>query len=546
MKIKYRFLIYTVFLFPVILLSQEKPGISEEELSSDPVNFINRSQEAAPYNIRKKEVEAGEELARNVLQKNNASYNERGIQITRIFDKSDPKFGADLVMVMPTAGFGHIHTLQRILAGYMMEAYGYNQKNALLLSRFILYYNAHNRGKIENIKNKYSEKVSNAVVPEKLGIDLSFKNWAGKTQLVIPLKKNLARTGDTDMNNAELKNNGGASTEKENKELSKIEEKRNEEDLQKLDEKEKTLTKEETVLKKQEEQIKKEETKINTEIKKSEEKITELKKNPVLNADQIKKEEQKKEALQNKKTETTAKAEQTAKQKEEVQKKKEEVVQQKQETKAAASSAGKETAAAQQIQKLQEENKQLKEEKKKEEVSQNVVGEKILFMRVLEFTANSHYHSELWAIDTVKDDALFRSPYSNICGREFNVIPDQGILVIGYPGDPQHTSEHHFAILDSESLTMKTEGKEIIFWRTPVKVMDGKIYAIEIHNNQYFLSRFKPDLTLDTRSETPVSSDSEITFTKNKIYLTGTKTGSNTKISVFNRGDMKHIKTFAP
>ena len=538
----------SALLIPQMIFSQNKPDISHDEVKSKKVEFINRTARPASREVRLREVKLGEELSKPVLAgENDALIN--GVAIKRVFQADLEGFGADILIVNPQANFGHINAIHRVLSGYIARSFEYDLDQADTLARYILYYNANHRNDLKTVEQKYSEDVIAALDKTKIGIDRSYQNWSGKTQILIPLRKNLVRPNGTDLNNGELeKTVGEDGTKEEQKELEKIQDERKEEDLKKLDEKEKELTKEETALKQEEKKIVQEEKKTDTEIKKTDEKITELQKDPVKNADQIKKEEAKKEDLTKKQQDTAKKKETVKTEQAKVQKQKQEVAAQKQETKGTAGTdAAKPTETAAKVEKLEQENQQLKEEiKAKEEKSENVVGEKILFMRVMQTTENSHYQSELWSIDTLNDDALFRSPYLNICGREFTVIPDQGILVIGYPGEAAHTSEHRLVLLDPASLTLKKEGTDVVYFRTPVKLMDGKIYTVAIHESMYYLTRFNPDLTLDARSENPISSDSEITFTKDKIYLTGKKTNGATKISVFKRTDLTHIKTFEP
>ena len=48
-------------------------------------------------------------------------------------------------------------------------------------------YGAMNCGKSDTLKAKYSETVMAALKPDTAGIDRVYRNWAGRTQLVIPL-----------------------------------------------------------------------------------------------------------------------------------------------------------------------------------------------------------------------------------------------------------------------------------------------------------------------------------------------------------------------
>ena len=176
-----------------------------------------------------------------------------------------------------------------------------------------------------------------------------------------------------------------------------------------------------------------------------------------------------------------------------------------------------------------------------------MVEDKILFMRVLRYTSKGHYNNELWYIDAAKDDALQRSSFTKICSREFVVMKDVGILVTGYIGEVDDPSEHRLILLNTDNLDKKTESEERVFWNTPMIQKDGMIYAIMEKDGEYFLARFNNDLTVDAVSSAPVNLYSDITFYKEKIYLTGKpRSGENTTIQVFNRADLKLAKTIEP
>jgi len=150
-------------------------------------------------------------------------------------------------------------------------------------------------------------------------------------------------------------------------------------------------------------------------------------------------------------------------------------------------------------------------------------------------------------LDAAKDDALYKSPFTSICGRVFIVVPGQGVVVIGYEGTGTDASQHILALLDQEKLNLKSKTKENIYWRSPLILRDNKIYAIEIKDGNYYLSRFNPDLSLDARSSEEISGDSDITFFNEKIYVTGKAQGAGaTTIKSFNRSDLKVLKTIKP
>jgi hypothetical protein len=193
------------------------------------------------------------------------------------------------------------------------------------------------------------------------------------------------------------------------------------------------------------------------------------------------------------------------------------------------------------IKKMAQELTELKaKEKDKVENSENVVGEKIVFLKVKEFLAEGHYSSEMWAVDTENDDELFQSPFKKVCGKEFKEL-GTGVVVMSFKeNDVLGTDTHHLALLDKENLKLIKQTQEIIFWRSFVKEQSGKIYAIEVKDGKYYLAQFKEDLTFEMRSSDPINPDCEIAFKKNKIYLTKrAQDNSGVSIRVLNRDSLK-------
>jgi hypothetical protein len=97
------------------------------------------------------------------------------------------RLDADILFLNASAGVDHITNLRRILTGYLMAAYGYSQEDAETLSIFITVYNAIYRGQLEQFSSKYKSAVLTYLTEDSVGLSKNWEEWAGKTQLVIPL-----------------------------------------------------------------------------------------------------------------------------------------------------------------------------------------------------------------------------------------------------------------------------------------------------------------------------------------------------------------------
>ncbi|MCR9144393.1 MAG: hypothetical protein NXI24_19295 [bacterium] len=541
------------------------PGLDRDEIRSPRVDFINRNNTPYSQAARRAEVASGSTLADQVIEKKEAT--DDGITIKRIFDKDAKGYGADVVTIEPSANIGHINRIQRVITGYLMKAFEYSEADATAIARFVLYYNANNRQSEKLLSDKYIPAVAENIDIKKLGIDRSYRNWSGNTQMVIPIRLSAVRPGETDLNNKEINEETKNVDQAEIDRLKKIQEERNREEQKKLAEKEDELKKQQENLKKNEEELKREQEKTEDSRTDTGKRLEELRNDPNADPADIKKAEEEVKEIEKKQEEVAEKIEEVKEQQEETAQKQEEVKEQQQEIaeqqeEAANNNTGDNTGDnnnqpgdntgdntdAAKVEELQKENEELKKaQEEKEEISENVVEDKILFMRVLRYTSKGHYNNELWYIDATKDDALQRSSFSKICSREFIVVEDAGILVTGYIGEVDDPSEHRLILLNTDDLDKKTESEERVFWNTPMINKDGKIYAIMEKDGEHYLARFNNDLTLDAASSEPVNLYSDITFYKEKIYLTGKpRSGENTTIQVFNRADLKLIKSITP
>ena len=94
---------------------------------------------------------------------------------------------ADILFLNETAGVDHITNLRRIITGYLMAAYGYSQEDSETLAVFITVYNAVYRGLLSQFSSKYKAAVLTYLTEESVGLSTNWEEWAGKTQIVIPL-----------------------------------------------------------------------------------------------------------------------------------------------------------------------------------------------------------------------------------------------------------------------------------------------------------------------------------------------------------------------
>ncbi len=550
------------------VFSQGKAPIGTKEIqSSRKIQFQNKSARKASPEIIQENTGKGKELSTLITKDPSKEAEYQGLKIKRFLPGKDNKFGGDILTIAEDQSFDHINSIARILASYIENSFQYSEVNSETLALYVLYYNAAHRKNQPFFQKKYTDELNNYLNKDKIGIDTSYRNWPGKTQLIIPIVGNILKDSGSDVTTDELENEVSKLVQKEKdpetKEKMKTEKEKMDQ-LQKdklIEEKKQVVVKKEEVAKK-EQDLKAKENANKQALAKTEADLQELKKDPVKNATKI--EEKQKEVLkvQEEKKKIEEDKKQVAETKEQLDKKEESLAKKEEAKKDSPSSTTENTNSTtadkpisndsktqQKVEEVKEELAKVKEElKKKEEKSENVINDRIVFMKFIKYDAEGHYSNELWAIDPIKDDTLFKSPYNNICSKEFVEVKNQGILVLGYEGEKIDDRKHKLVLLDATTLKFKKQSDASdVFWRTPMVYTDDKIYVIEKFEGNYHLSRFKPDLELDIRSSEPGEENSEITFFKDKVYINGKGKGEGkTTIKVFKRDDLKLIKTITP
>ncbi|EMY76748.1 hypothetical protein LEP1GSC060_3210 [Leptospira weilii serovar Ranarum str. ICFT] len=551
---------FVCFGFSLSLFSQDSSKLGEKEVrSSQKVRFINRSSERAGEEVRGTNEKVGLSLADILKKEPDKTHTQGGISVTRIAPE-EKKFGADVFAILEDSDYGHINSIQRILAGFVKSNFGYDDKNSDILATYILYYNAIHRKDKGYVGKKYSNSVIKFVSHNYIGISKRYSEWPGKTQILIPLVEDVL---GKDVHTDELE-------DEVNKELDKKKEGEGEKDkFSDLQNEKNKKELEEVKRRKEENQNKQKE--ISDKETRTDKELQDLNKDPVKNKTQITEKKKEKEQIQKEK-EAAKKEEQKLKEKEkEVVKKDEERKNNKTGSSGSSgsssssksdsksdsssksgsdskSSSDDKKSEAELKKELADTKKELEtkkeEEKKKEEFDKNVVGGKILFLKTLKYLDKGHYNNELQVLDPTKDDTIVRGDFNKICGRTFEIV-DGKALVIGF--EDGHSSNHKLILIDQETLKPTISAEDNIFWRSPMIVKGDEIYAFEEVEEKYYLSRFGKDLKKQAKSSEEISPNSNVTFYGEKIYVTGKEESSGSvQITVFNKADLKLIKKIKP
>lgn len=117
----------------------------------------------------------------------NGSYTIRRI----LGDPDSAGRAADLIELGPGAGVDRIVNLRRIVSGYLERAWSYSREDADLLARFVTIYNAVQRGNLAFFEQRYRPAVAAELDAARVGLAISYREWPGATQLVVPIRADL-------------------------------------------------------------------------------------------------------------------------------------------------------------------------------------------------------------------------------------------------------------------------------------------------------------------------------------------------------------------
>ncbi len=182
---KKNILIAALCLLPIFAQAQY---VAEDELKvEDKVDFINfegRQREYPAEVIR----DIGRSLSRGLDAGQQRARYANKYSVIHAYDPATPELlGADILIFEKDALVNHINSVRLILTGLLEQHYGYQRSDAEVLSVFATYYNAIHRGDVSYFSSKFQPVVLAHIDETNAGIAKHYKDWPGKTRLLIPL-----------------------------------------------------------------------------------------------------------------------------------------------------------------------------------------------------------------------------------------------------------------------------------------------------------------------------------------------------------------------
>lgn len=479
------------------------------------IEFINYTGPHKVIDSAQAIKEIGSDLGKDIslsVSSTNGS-NEKYYVVHSVTSESKDQLDADIIYIGSTATVDHVDNLRRIISGYLQSAYNYSEKDANTLAVFITVYNAVYRGKLDTFKSKYTEDVVKNLSSENCGLSTNYKDWPGKSEIVIPLfdvKNGGLSTVDTSVIADSKVVDSMQEDEDRNidsrKDMVDLKEREADESSEKAQEAQKEAVQEQKVLN----ETKKEAEEAKKEAEEAKKEAEEAKKVAEENPNDKKAQETAKEA-EKKAEETTAKAEEKQQQVEEQQKKTDDAKEAAKEAQEIADKKQNEAQTerkeiAQDQQEIQQEK--IAEAKANTEYGIIIVDEENLLSRLVKFNSDN-------------GEIIRKSPVAVIRNRTIFEVGSEGSeQFISVAGDNAGNGTIKLVLMDQDNMEITRESNETLS-EDSVLVKDGDDYYCVIDDNgKWVVAKYNAELSLRYKSSISVKSSTPITITKSGVVVT--------------------------
>ncbi|MBT3275016.1 MAG: hypothetical protein HN368_17810 [Spirochaetales bacterium] len=436
-----------------------------------------------------------------------ASYAGKYRVIHAIGSPDDSRLNADIFIVLSDAEVDHIRNMRYMIAGFLMAAYEYQEADALLLAEFITVYNAVYRSKMDFFKEKYKSEVTRNLHTESAGISTVYTEWAGNTEMLIPLTKDASQGGlgslDTD-----------ALTDEE-----VVEELRTQPDLG-LDSRKDIVELKEREIEEKQEEIEQERDTLDDD----QQRIAAEKQRIADEQARIEKEKEKAESDAEKARIAREEAD-LARQTEAVAEEEEEAQEQEEEL------AEKEQEQAERIDRIQQEREDIATDER--ELTQQDAEDESTEVASATGARQSSLVLTYLEIRDIAGEALGRVVHIDaangavIRASTLNSIRNQRIETIGsnfvvVAGTTTGQGAVRLMTLDTETLETESEGSEDIYEGSFLLVDGTEVYAVTGGPDGWFLGRFDSRLAADGKSEIQIFENTTAAVSEDALYVQGT------------------------
>lgn len=493
--------------------------VDENELKStgtiDTVVFVNYTGPHAKIDslssIKKIGSDLGTVIAADPEKMTNTGAANKYSVIHAIDPSESGKLDADILLIGPNATVDHIKNLRYIIASYLSSAYGYSEQDAETVAVFVTVYNAVYRGNTEYFAKKYKNIVNSNLTADKCGLALNYKDWPGKSQIVIPLydvKGGLSSVDTSVISDKEVVKHMQEDDDKNvesRKQMVDIKEREAEDATEKAQEAQKKAVEEQKKL--QEEKQKTQEVKKEAETAKKE--AEQAKKVAEKNPNDKKAQEEaakKQEVAEEKQEELKAQEEKQAEQEEKTEEAKE-------------TAAEKQAVADKKTNEAQEERKEIA--KDQQEVIEKAIKDAATpAVYGMELTDEDQLLSTLIKVNSQNGQIIKTSPVTYIRNR---TMFQAGENFIAIAGENKGNGAVKLVLLSPDTMEITAESNEIVH-ENSVLIQDGTDYYCVIQDGKnWVLAKYDQELTLNLKSPVPLMSSTPVSITEAGILVTGAK-----------------------
>lgn len=529
---EHKFWLLTLLTF-ALALPMSALNVDEDELKStsqdDTIVFINytgpHSKIDSLASIKKLGSDLGDVVSKDISKASSAGSSGKYSVIHAIDPSETGKLDADIIFIGSDATVDHINNLRHIIASYLVAAYGYSEKDAETVAVFVTVYNAVYRGKMDSFQKKYKSVVISSLTEDRCGLSVNYKEWPGKSQIVIPLfdvKGGLSTVDTSVISDTEVVKHMQEDDDKNvesRKEMVDIKEREAENANQKAQEAQKTAVQEQKKL--NEEKAKTETAKKEAETAKKEAEVAQKKAEENPNDKAAQKEAEEKKAV--------------AEEKQEIYEEQKEVQEAQQEkTEEAKQEAAEQQAVAdKKTTEAQEERKTIAQDQA-EVIKKEIENAKAPSAYGIELTNDSSMLSGLIKVNTSTGEIIKSSPVTYIRNR---TMFQAGANFIAIAGENSGNGTVKLVLLSPDTMEITKESNETVA-ETSVLVQDnGEYYCIIQEDSGYTLAKYDSELNLKLKSNVSLKASTPVTVAAQYVIVTG----ANGSVKVLNKSDLKEV-----
>lgn len=508
-------------------------SVDENELKTtgdaDKIVFQNYTGPHSKIDTIEQIKKIGSDLAQNISKDLN-SYQTAGdlnkyYVIHAVDAQETTKLDADIFIIGKDATVDHIDNLRRIIASYLETAYGYSEKDSQTIATFVTVYNAVYRNKLETFESKYKSVVLKNLTQENCGLSTNWKDWAGSTQIVIPLfdvnQKGLGAIDTSVISDKEVVKKMQDDETKNvdtRKDMVDIKEREAEAAQEKAQESQKKAVEE--TKKAQEESKKTEEVKKEAETAQKEAETAQKKAEENPTPENVKDAEEKQQVAEEKQQEVTEQEEKQQLQEEKAEEAKQEAQTQQQ-------IADKKTQEAQdERREIAKDMQEVINKELQDALSSAVYG--------MELTDEAELLSAMIKINSKTGEVMKQSPVTYIRNRTMFQAGENYIAVCG---ENSGNGAVKLVQLSPDSMEIIKESNEIVNENSVLIQDEGNFYCVIQEDKKWVLAKYDQDLNLLLKSPVAINSNTPVTITNNMVIVTS----ENGNVRLLDKSTLKII-----